>query len=115
MQGGQLMTLDKLKNAIEAQKMVSFTYNKLDGPSGKRYGNPHAIYIIRKIDDSESTKVDIVQVGGVSESKREFPSFRTFDLDKLEDVEMDDSQEKFTISEQYNPVSDRYKFVICKV
>jgi len=94
---------------------VSFEYNKQGKTPGLRVGNPHAVFIMRRKDGTESTKVHIVQVGGVSDSGQEFPSFRMFDLSELSDVEIDQSEGGFEISDDYNPEWSGYEFVIAKV
>lgn len=109
------MTLDTIKQAIKEQSSISFEYNKAEKTPGKRIGNPHAIFIMRKKDESESTKVHIEQTGGVSDSGVEFPSFRMFDISELSNVEIINSKQKFTTSLKYNPIWDGYKFVIVKI
>lgn len=109
------MSLSKLKQAISLQMPISFSYNKPGKTSGKRIGNPHAVWVMRKNDGTESTKVHLVQTEGVSDSGQTLPSFRMFDLDMLTDVEVLGHSEKFNISDQYNPEWDGYKFVIAKV
>lgn len=109
------MSLSELKRAIEAQKPISFTYNKAGKTPGVRIGNPHAVWVMRKKDDSESTKVHVVQVSGVSDSGQEFPSFRMFDLNELGNVSMDDEAEQFVVSEQYNPEWPNYTCVLAKI
>ncbi len=109
------MSLQILKEAIEAQKPISFQYNKPGKTPGIRIGNPHAVWVMRKKDGTESTKVHIVQTEGVSDSGQELPSFRMFDLEVLSQVEILDDRNSFDISEQYNPEWDGYSFVIAKV
>lgn len=109
------MPLQNLKAAIETQKPVSFTYNKPGKTPGKRIGNPHAVWVMRKQDGTESTKVHVVQVDGVSDSGQEFPSFRMFDLSVLADVEVLSDSQSFKTSDEYNPEWDGYTFVIAKV
>ncbi len=109
------MSLQNLKAAIESQKPISFTYNKPGKTPGQRIGNPHAVWVMRKIDGSESTKVHVVQTGGVSDSGQELPSFRMFDLGVLADVEVLSDSKPFEISDQYNPEWEKYTFVIAKV
>ncbi len=109
------MSLQRLKDAIETRKPISFQYNKPGKTAGKRIGNPHAVWVMRKKDGSESTKVHIVQTEGVSDSGQELPSFRMFDLEVLSEVNILDGDLTFDISEQYNPEWDGYTFVIAKV
>lgn len=109
------MSLQILNDAIEKQKPVSFQYNKPGKTPGKRIGNPHAVWVMRKKDGTESTKVHIVQTEGVSDSGQELPRFRMFDLEVLSQVELLEDRNTFDISEQYNPEWDGYTFVIAKV
>jgi len=109
------MSLQELKRAIKEQKPVSFTYNKQGKTPGERVGNPHAIWVMRKKDGAESTKVHIVQVSGVSDSAQAFPSFRMFDLSEIDNVSVIDGEPQFEISEQYNPEWSGYTFVIAKI
>ena len=109
------MSLQVLKNAIEKQKPISFQYNKPGKTPVKRIGNPHAVWVMRKKDGTESTKVHIVQTEGVSDSGQELPSFRMFDLAVLSEVNLLEGSNTFQVSEQYNPEWNGYTFVITKV
>jgi hypothetical protein len=109
------MSLQILKDAIEQQKPISFQYNKPGKTPGKRIGNPHAVWVMRKKDGTESTKVHIVQTDGVSDSGQKLPSFRMFDLEVLSQIELLKDSNTFDISEQYKPEWDGYTFVIAKV
>ncbi len=109
------MSLEILKEAIEKRMPITFEYNKPDKTPGVRVGNPHAIFIMRKKDGSESTKVHIVQTSGVSDSKQEFPSFRQFNLTEISNVRIKETDTPFDISEDYNAEWDGYKYVIAKV
>jgi len=109
------MSLSELKRAIEAQKPISFTYNKAGKTPGVRIGNPHAVWVMRKKDGSESTKVHVVQVSGVSDSGQKFPSFRMFDLNEIDNVSMNDNAEQFVVSEDYKPEWTGYTCVLAKI
>jgi hypothetical protein len=109
------MSLSELKRAIEVQKPISFTYNKPGKTPGVRIGNPHAVWVMRKKDGSDSTKVHVVQVSGVSDSGQELPSFRMFDLNELGNVSMINEAEQFVVSEQYNPEWPNYTCVLAKI
>jgi hypothetical protein len=80
-----------------------------------RIGHPHAIWVLRKKDGAESTKIHIVQVDGVTDSGQEFPSFRMFDLSEITAVSILEDSQTFTPDEKYNPEWDGYTFVIAKV
>lgn len=109
------MNLDILREAIRNQLKVSFEYNKPGKVSGKRIGDPYAVFIMRRKDGSESTKVHIFQTSGVSDSGQKLPSFRMFDLLELSDIEMLTPSQIFNVTSDYNPEWDGYKFVIEKV
>ncbi|MCX5807031.1 MAG: hypothetical protein NT010_13390 [Proteobacteria bacterium] len=111
------MIIETLKDAIKRKVAISFEYNKPGKTSGSRIGNPHAIYIMRKNDGTESTKVDILQTSGVSDSASEkiLPSFRMFFIEHLSNVAICEPVTPFKESPEYNPESDRYKYVIAKV
>lgn len=109
------MSLESIRNAITSNKPISFNYNKTGKIQGLRIGNPHAVWVMRKKDGTETTKVHIVQVGGVSDSGQEFPSFRMFDLKDVGDVSVLHDSPEFTPDEKYNPEWDGYTFLIEKV
>ncbi|EKN6004753.1 hypothetical protein AB8939_03900 [Yersinia enterocolitica] len=109
------MSLQLLRQAIQARKPISFEYNKPGKIPGERIGNPHAIFIMRKKDQSESTKVHIVQVGGVTDSAPNFPEFRLFDIAEISNIKIIDVGAPFAIDGGYNPHWDGYKNVIAKV
>jgi len=58
-------SLKLLVAAIKSRSPVSFQYNKAGKMPGLRLGNPHAAFILRRKDGTESTKVDIVQTSGL--------------------------------------------------
>lgn len=109
------MSLEILKEAIEKKAQISFEYNKKGKVVGERIGDPHAVFIMRRKDGSESTKVHVVQTGGVSDSGQVLPSFRMFDLLELSNVAIIEPLKTFEASDQYNPEWDEYKFTITKV
>lgn len=55
------MSLEILKEAIEKKSKISFEYNKPGKTLGRRVGDTHAVFIMRRKDGSESTKVHIIQ------------------------------------------------------
>jgi hypothetical protein len=109
------MSLTVLKKAIQERKSISFEYNKEGKVPGQRIGNPHAVFILRRLDETESTKVHIVQTEGVTDSVPNFPEFRTFDISELSGVEIIESKTPFPINDKYKPESDMYRYVIAKV
>ncbi|MEZ9637381.1 hypothetical protein AB4252_07340 [Vibrio cyclitrophicus] len=109
------MTLNTLRQAVERKASITFEYNKVGKIVGERIGNPHAVFIMRKKDGTESTKVHIYQTAGVSDSAQVLPDFRMFDLSELSNVNIVDGQPPFQISEKYNPEWSGYSFTIAKV
>jgi hypothetical protein len=74
-------SLKLLIAAIKSRSPVSFHYNKTGKTPGLRIGNPHAAFILQRKDGTESTKIDIVQTAGVSDTEPPaFPEWRRFDL-----------------------------------
>lgn len=111
-------TLDTLIEAISKRLPISFEYIKEGKKKGERIGNPHAVFIYTaKNTRIQSTKVHIVQTGGVSDSKEDnpFPSFRMFNLEDLNNVNILNDRDHFEPDENYNPEWDGYKDVIAKV
>ncbi len=112
-------TLEDLKQAIQNRQPISFEYNKEGKVKGTRFGNPYAVFIYTaKNTRIQSTKVHIVQTGGVSDTKEEkpFESFRMFNIEDLTNVKILIDREFFTPSHKdYKPESDFYKDVIAKV
>jgi hypothetical protein len=109
------MSLSTLRDAIKRKAVVTFEYNKVGKVAGQRIGNPHAVFIMRRKDGSESTKVHIFQTEGVSDSVQVLPDFRTFDLLELSNVVIAEHLQPFQISDKYNPEWDGYSFTIAKV
>lgn len=109
------MSLDVIRSAIEQKKPIAFEYNKPGKTPGRRIGNPHAVWVMRKKDGTESTKVHIVQVGGVTDSGQEFPSFRMFDLGEISYARVEVDSPTFEVDDKYNPEWDGYTFIIAKV
>ncbi len=114
-----MSTSEILKKAIEMKKPISFEYNK-KGILSKRIGNPYVIYIFVSVAGDKSTKVDIVQTAGESDSKSDkpFPSFRGFlDIKNILNVKILEDQPSFgpPFHEDYVPNSDRYKNPIAKI
>lgn len=111
----KVMIIDQLIEAINKKSPISFQYNKLGKTPGIRVGNPHAIFIMRKKDGSESTKVHIFQTGGISDSSQLLPDFRLFDLDEISGITVHSDMAPFEISQKYNPEWEGYKFIVAKV
>lgn len=123
--------LDLVIKAINSKKPISFEYNKEGKAQGHRKGNPHALYLQQYKDPKKekNTKLDLVQTGGVSDSKKEkpFPSFRPFFFSDITNIVIHEeepsfeplmekySEEKGILESMYNPESERYKEIIAKI
>ena len=108
--------LKLLIGAINSRSPVSFHYNKAGKTRGLRVGNPHAAFILRRKDGIESTKVDIVQTSGVSDTDTPaFPEWRRFDLAAISKVVVREEERPFRIDPRYKPDADPYKFAIAQV
>jgi len=113
-----MIKLNELTEAIRNRKQISFEYNKPGKTSGVRIGNPHAVFILTTKGGIQSTKIHIVQTGGVSDSKEEkpFPDFRMFNIEDLSNLKILNDLPSFEpFLEKYNPGWDGYKDVIEKV
>jgi hypothetical protein len=109
-------SLKLLVAAIKSRSPVSFHYNKTGKTPGLRIGNPHAAYILRRKDATESTKVDIVQTAGVSHTDPPaFPEWRRFDLADISRVVVREEEGPFRIDRRYKPDADPYRFAIAQV
>jgi len=110
-------TLTLIKKAIREQKVISFSYDKSDEAPGTRFGNPHALYRVSGKGGKVSTKVHIVQTGGVSNGKTLSPkaNFIVFDLRYINNVQVKGRQASFTIDPRYNPNLRTYHNAIQQV
>src|SRR5882672_4366436 len=108
--------LKSLVGAIRSRSAVSFHYDKAGKAPGLRIGNPHAAFILRRKDGTESTKVDIVQTAGVSDTDPPvFPEWRRFDLVAISKVVVREEERPFRIDPRYKPDADPYNFAIAQV
>lgn len=110
-------TLEILIEAIHKRLPISFEYNK-KGKISKRIGNPYVVYIFVSKGDEESTKADVVQTDGDSDSGIPFPRFRGFlNIEDIINPKILDDQPSFgpPFHPDYVPDSDRYKNPIAKV
>ena len=109
-------SLKLLVGAIKSRSPVSFHYDKAGKTPGLRIGNPHAAFVLRKKDGTESAKVDIVQTAGVSDTNPPaFPEWRRFDLAAISKVVVREEEGPFRIDPRYKPDADTYKFAIAQV
>ncbi|ERH62355.1 hypothetical protein N172_09365 [Pantoea dispersa EGD-AAK13] len=109
------MSLKLLQQAIQQHKPVSFEYNKEGKVIGERIGNTHAVFIMRKKDGTESTKVHLVQTAGVTDSDKGYNEFRMFDILEISNVKILGDSPSFEIHHAYNPSWAGYANVIAKV
>lgn len=126
-----MTNIEKLTKAIENRKPITFEYIKEGKTAGTRKGNPHALYIFEYKDPTKEskTKLDLVQTGGVSDSREEkpFPDFRQFFVTDLSNIEILENESVFEplyeklneetgeMEKRYNPESDYYKNPLAKV
>lgn len=111
-----LKNLNLLVQAIKSRSPVSFRYNKAGKTRGLRVGNPHAVFILRRKDGAESTKVDIVQTAGASDTDPPaFPEWRRFDVAAISEIVVRDEAAPFRIDPRYKPDADPYEFAIAQV
>ena len=109
-------SLKLLIAAIKSRSPISFHYNKTGKTPGLRIGNPHAAFILQRKDGTESTKIDIVQTAGVSDTEPPaFPEWRRFDLAAISRVIVRKEERPFRIDPRYKPDADPYKFAIAQV
>lgn len=109
--------MEALKQAIKDKKPISFDYIKEGKVEGKRFGDPHAVFVLSTLSGVQSTKVHIVQTSGVSDSKNEhpLPDFRLFDINSIENVQVLEEEPCFTVNEKYNSEWEGYKKIVVKV
>ena len=111
-------TIESLKEAIKLQKPISFKYDKEGKIKGERIGNPHAVFIFTaKNTRIQSTKIDLVQTGGASDTENEkpLPSWRFFNIEDISNVIILYDEQKFTPDSEYKPEVLRYENVIAKI
>lgn len=110
-------TLEILIKAINNRLPISFEYNK-KGVISKRIGNPYVVYIFVSKAGVESTKVDVVQTDGDSDSGIPFPSFRGFlNIKDILNLKILEDQPAFgpPYHSDYVPNSERYINPIAKI
>lgn len=112
-------TLETLIEAISKKQQISFEYKKEGKVQGVRFGDPYAVFIFTaKNTRIQSTKVHIVQTGGVSDTigKDEYGVFRMFNIEDLNNVVILSDRKPFEpFHKDYKPESEFYKDVIAKV
>lgn len=111
-----MSNLDILINAIESKKCIQFEYNKVGKTPGKRFGNPYSLFILTAKSGVQSTKLHLVQTGGVSDTNdlNSFPEFRMFNIEDLTKIEI--LSDFFEPNHpKYNPGWEGYKDIIAKI
>lgn len=104
--------VDLICQAIESRTPISFQYNVQGKTPGGRTGNPHAVFIRRLKAGGEKTYLHLWQTGGVSDSGG-LPSFKTFFVSGITDVQLHPELAPFPTAEGYNP--GYYEFPLAKV
>lgn len=101
-----------LKEAINSQRSIEFEYIREDKTSGKRKGNPHALFVYP---GKNTIEIHIFQTEGVSDSQAErpIPSWRLFIVEFMENIRI--LEEKFSVAEGYNPDASFYENAIAKI
>jgi hypothetical protein len=108
-----LMILELLVRAIKSRTPISFEHNKAGKTPGLRIGNAHAAFIMQRKDGTESTKVDIVQTAGVSDTYPPvFPEWRMFDLTEISNIVLREQEAPFPIDPGYIADTHRYEFAV---
>lgn len=113
-----MTNLELLIESVEKRKPISFEYNRPGKAQGERIGNVHAVFLYTARSGIQSTKLHIVQTGGVSDSKevKPFPDFRTFNIEDISNIHLFDDAPSFSIfKEKYNPEWDGYDNPLAKV
>ncbi|MDD2766451.1 MAG: hypothetical protein PHH40_01635 [Candidatus Moranbacteria bacterium] len=110
-------TLEILKEAIKRRCSVSFEYNKQGQIGGERIGDPHAVFVFTAKLGAQSTKVDLFQTGGESDTtiEKPLPSWRFFNLNDISSVKILDNMPQFVQADGYLPESARYENPLAKI
>lgn len=104
--------LDILIRAIETKKPICFEYDVEHKVVGKRYGNPHAIFVHPTTDN---LMIHIFQISGVSDSKDKLPGWRQPLLEHIKNIIIMEEAECFEVDESYKPNSPMYSRIIAKI
>jgi hypothetical protein len=104
--------LDLIIKAIELKKPICFEYAVENKIVGKRYGNPHAIFLHPT---TNNLMVHIYQVTGVSDSKDKLPGWRQPLLEHIKNIIIMEEVECFEIDGSFKPNSPMYSRIISKV
>ena len=104
--------LDLIIKAIELRKPICFEYAVENKVTGKRYGNPHSIFLHPT---TNNLMAHIFQVNGVSDTKDKLPGWRQTLIAHIKNIIIMDEAECFEMAMDYKPNSPMYSRVIAKV
>lgn len=101
-----------LKEAINSRKKIEFEYIREDKTLGKRFGDPHALFVYP---GKHTIEIHIFQTDGVSDGQLEkpLPSWRLFIVEFMENVKILDGT--FSQADGYNTDSPLYISAIAKI
>jgi hypothetical protein len=113
LKGTDVPVLPPLEQAIRDRSPVAFRYVREGKTDELRIGDPHALYMKRLKDGTESVYLDVWQTDGASDSGQPLPSWRRYFLEGIRDVELQADRGPFETCPTYNPSS--YEYPICKI
>jgi len=107
-------SVSSIKYAILNRRPIKFTYIKPGGSITNRIGNPYVLF--RYVKRSGRTKysvwmLDLVQTKGQSDTLKLYkdgPTFRRFRVNRIRNVEVDESRHFKPIHKDYNPFWEKY-------
>ena len=101
-----------LKEAINSRKKIEFEYIREDKVRGRRFGNPHALFIHPR---THAVEVHIFQTAGASDGQLEnpLPSWRPFIVEFMVNIKI--LGEVFSPADGYKPSSPFYVDAIAKI
>ena len=100
--------LEKIFQAINERKTITFEYKKPNKENARRIGNPHIVYYRDK--GMEKLWLDLYQISGasdsVSEGTTEFPHWVTLEYELISNVEL--TADIFQPADDYQQHSSRF-------
>ena len=108
-----------LPGVTKEKDLASLIWNKLKKPKvnlEKPLTDIHFIFTAKNT-RIQSTKIDLVQTGGVSDTETEkpLPSWRFFNIEDISNVIILYDEQKFIPDSEYKPEVPRYENVIAKI
>lgn len=103
-----------IEQAILTRKPIEFHYVRLGKVAGVRAGNPHILFGGTTKEGVSRTYVHIVQTGGVSDTLINYPDWRMFIVEYMQDVRIHSGDAEFDIHADYNPFAEMYSKTIAK-